>query len=103
MNVDLFLPEFSATKFISWKCYVDNSTNGRLDMIQGRDLLTALVMDIKYYENIVIYGEVPYEGCSSPMVDVSNYDFKPLTKNRFNRKNPFLTHGSNNYSDPRAP
>ena len=32
-------------------------------MILGRDLLTALVLDIKFSENVIIGGEGPYEGC----------------------------------------
>ena len=45
-------------------------------MILGRYLLTALVLDLNFPENIVIGGEGPYEGCSSPMVEVRNDDFK---------------------------
>ena len=48
-------------------------------MILGRDLLTALVMGLNFSENIFIGGEGSYEGCSAPMVDVSNYDFTSLT------------------------
>ena len=31
-------------------------------MILGRDLLTALVLDLKFYENFIIGVEVSYEG-----------------------------------------
>ena len=41
-------------------------------MILGRDLLTALGLDLKFSENIFIGGNGPYEGCSVPMVDLSN-------------------------------
>ena len=41
-NIDFCLPEFSATKIVMWKCHVGESTEGRYDMILGRDLLTAL-------------------------------------------------------------
>ena len=47
-------------------------------MILGKDLLTALGLDIKFSENIIIGGDGTYKGCLAPMVDVSNYDFKPL-------------------------
>ena len=48
-------------------------------MILDRDLLTALGLDLKISENVIHSGEGPYEGCSAPMVDVSNYEFKSLT------------------------
>ena len=48
-------------------------------MILGRDPLTALRMDPKFFKNIAVGGEGPYEGCLAPMVDISNYDFKSLT------------------------
>ena len=47
-------------------------------MILGRDLLIALGLYLNFSEDIIIGGEGPYEGCSAPMVDLSNYDFKPL-------------------------
>ena len=42
VNIDFFSPDFSATKIVTWKFHVDESTNGIYDMILGRDLLTAL-------------------------------------------------------------
>ena len=69
VNVDLCLPEFSATKIVSLKGQVDNQTNSRYAMILGRDQLTALVMDLKFSDNIIIGGDGPYKGCSAPMVD----------------------------------
>ena len=78
VNKDFCLPEFSATKIVSWECHVYNQTNIRYDMILGRNLLTALVLDIEYSENIIIGGDRPYEGCSAPMVGLNNYKFKSL-------------------------
>ena len=48
-------------------------------MILGRDLLIALILDLKFSENVIIYGEGPYEGCFAHMVNVSNYEFKFMT------------------------
>ena len=48
-------------------------------MILGRCLLTAMGLYIKFSENIIIGGEGLYKGCSAPMVDLSNYEFKSLT------------------------
>ena len=54
VNIDFFLPEFSATKVVTLKCHLDESTNGRYYMILGRYLLTALVLDIKFSGNVII-------------------------------------------------
>ena len=48
-------------------------------MILGRDLITALGLDIKFSEIIIHAGEGPYKGFSAPMVHVNNYDFNILT------------------------
>ena len=48
VNIDFWLPEFSATKIVMLKFHVDESTNGRYDMILGRDLLTALVLYMNF-------------------------------------------------------
>ena len=66
-----------------WKYHVDNSTKGRYDMILGRYLLVALVLNLKFYDHIIVGGKEPDEGCSAPMVEVSNNDYAPSTdKNR---------------------
>ena len=49
VNVEFCLPEFGATKIVTWKCHVSKSANSRYDMILGRDLLTALGFDLKFY------------------------------------------------------
>ena len=57
VNVEFCLPEFSTKKIVTWKCHIDESTNGGYDMILGRDLLTALGMYLKFSDNIIIGGE----------------------------------------------
>ena len=44
-------------------------------MILGRDIITTLVLDIKFSDNVVIGVEGPYGGFLAPLVDVSNYGF----------------------------
>ena len=78
LNVDLYLPEFSTTKSVTWKCYVDDSAEGTYEMILARKLLTALGLDLKFSENFIVGGDGPYERYLLPMVDVGNYDFKYL-------------------------
>ena len=58
---------------------MDEFTNGRYYMILGRYLLTALVLDLKFSDNVIIGGKGPYEGCSALMVDLINYDFTSIT------------------------
>ena len=54
VNVYFCLPEFCATKIFPFKCQVDNKTNIKYDMILGRDLLTALRMDLKFSETLLL-------------------------------------------------
>ena len=75
VNVDFCLPEFSSTKIVTWKCHVDKFTTGRYEMILGRDLLTALGLDLNWSENVIIGGRGPHEGCLAPIVYLSNYCF----------------------------
>ena len=79
VNIEFFLTEFSATKIVTWKCHVDEYTNVRYDMILGRYILTALEMYLKLSNNVKNFGEGPYKGCLSPMVDERNNDFKSIT------------------------
>ena len=90
MNIDFCLPEFSATKIVTCKCHVGKPTNGRYDMLLGRDLLTALVLYIKFSDNVIIVIKGPNEGCSSPMVDVSNYDFTYITDKTVKLEESFI-------------
>ena len=49
VNVDFCLLELSTTKIMPWKCHIGNSANGRYDTILGRDIITALLLDIGFY------------------------------------------------------
>ena len=41
------LPEFSATKIVTWGFHVDDSAKSRYNIILGRAILTALVLYLK--------------------------------------------------------
>ena len=58
--VDFGILEFSAIKIVTCKFHVYKSTNGRYDMVLGRDLLITLVVDLKFSNNVIIGGEGPY-------------------------------------------
>ena len=45
--IDFTLLEPSAMNVVMWKCHVNDSTNGRYDMILGRDILTELWSNFK--------------------------------------------------------
>ena len=72
VKVNFTLPKISATNIVIWKCHIDKSTASRYKIILGRDLLVALGLDLKCYENVVVGSEGPYEGCSAPMVCIIN-------------------------------
>ena len=59
-------------------------------MILVRDQINSLGLDIKFYENIIIGGDIPYQGCSAHMVDLSNYKVKSLTDNMFKPEESFI-------------
>ena len=51
VTLEFSSPELIATKIVTWKCHVDDSTAGSYDMILSRDLLTKLGIDIKLSMN----------------------------------------------------
>ena len=55
----MYLPEFSATNNLTWKCHVDDSAEGRYEMILSRELHTALGLDLGFSENFIIGGDRP--------------------------------------------
>ena len=79
-TVDFCLMQFSVTKIVTRKCQVDDSIESRYYMILGRDLLIALGLDLNFSKHTIIGGGGPYKGCSSLMADITDYYFKPLTK-----------------------
>ena len=80
---------------MTWKCHIYETNNDRYEMILGIYLLTALGMDLKFSKNFVIGGYGPYEGCSAPMVDASNYNFNYLLDKAVKPEESFI----NSYLD----
>ena len=68
-------------KTMTWKFHVDESTEGRHDMIIGRDLLNTLGINIKLSYNTIDYGKGTYQGCTTTMADLNNYDFNFINGN----------------------
>ena len=48
VEVYFTLPEISVTKIVTWEYNVDDSTRCRYDIILGRYLLTASVLNLKF-------------------------------------------------------
>ena len=69
---------------------MDNQTNSRYDIIIVRDLLTALGLNIEFSDNVSIGGDGPCEGCSAPMVDLSNYEFKSFMDEIVKQEESFI-------------
>ena len=42
---------------------MDESAEGRYVMILGKDLLITLGLYLKFFENVIIGGDIPFEGC----------------------------------------
>ena len=54
---------------------MDDSAKGRYDMILCRELLTALRLNIKFYDNIIESYDVPFKGFTAPTFDLGTYQF----------------------------
>ena len=72
------LPEFRTTKIMTWECHVDDSAKGRYNMILDRYILAKLVLNIKLFKHSIEAGYGPLKGSTSPMIDLSVYEFKYL-------------------------
>ena len=78
VKLQLYLPVLSATKTVTWKYHVDDSTAGRYNMIISRYLLTKLGIDLKFSTNTIQCSKGSYQGCTTPMVNLDYYDFEPI-------------------------
>ena len=57
---------------------MDESAKGKYDMILGKDILTALVLNLKLSEQIIKSYGGTLKGSMAPMVDLSKYGFNDL-------------------------
>ena len=64
VNIEFYQPEFGATKIVTWECHVAKSTNSRYDMILDIYLLTALGLDLKFSEKIILGSDGQFKGWS---------------------------------------
>ena len=57
---------------------MDDSAKGRYDIILGQNKLIELVLNLKFSEHVIEVGDGPFNGSTTPMVDLGTYTFKDL-------------------------
>ena len=63
--------ELSATKIVTWNCYVDDSAMVRYDMILCRDILKVLGLSLKLSDQVIEAYDGPLKGSKASMDDMS--------------------------------
>ena len=86
-KVNSALPTLSAINFVTCKYNVDDSYNGRNNMILGRYLLTSLGLNLTSSEHAIEADDGPFKGSITPMVDFGTYLFKDLNIGKFHLNN----------------
>ena len=56
--------------------HVNDSSKGRYDMILGRDILTALGLNLKLCDHVIEADDGTFKGYTTPMVNIGTYEFK---------------------------
>jgi hypothetical protein len=54
----IILPEFSSSMEVQWSCAIDENPDSTYDMILGRDLQSALRMDILFSTGTLVWNEI---------------------------------------------
>ena len=52
VKIYITLPELSAEKIMAWYCHVNDSYKGRYYMVLGKDILTALGLNLKLSKHV---------------------------------------------------
>ena len=55
---------------------MDESAKGGYDIILGRDILTALILNLKLSERVIELYDGPLKVSTSPMIYLGAYQFK---------------------------
>ena len=72
---------------MTWYCHVNDFAKGWYGMILGRDLLTALGLNLKLSEHVTKSDYGPFKGSSAPMLDLVTYEFKYLNTGKLHPNN----------------
>ena len=89
VKVDFTLTALSVKNIVTWKCHVDDSAKGRYDMILGRDILTQLVLNLKFSEHFIESDDGTLNRSKIPMVDLGMCIFKYLNTGEITPEVPF--------------
>ena len=65
---------------------MDDCTNGMYGMFLGKDILTSLELNLKFYKHIIREYYEPLKGSPSLMVDLGAYEFKDLNTGKITPK-----------------
>ena len=73
LNVKIYLtlPKFSATNILVWELHIDDSTRSRYNIILGRDMLTALGLNMKISERVIAVGDRYLKISPAPIIHLS--------------------------------
>ena len=61
-------PEFSATKIVTWECHSYDSNKGSYNKILGRDILTALGVNLTFYKPNIKGCDGSLKWSTAPMI-----------------------------------
>ena len=73
VEVEFTLPEPRAMNVVTWKCPVNDSTEVRYDIILGRDILTELGLNLKFFDHVIKAYDGNFKGYTEPMAGLGTY------------------------------
>ena len=78
VKIHFTLPELSMTKHLTWNCHVDDFSNGRQEIVLGRDILTAVWLNLNY---------ISTSSKHIVMVDMDTHEFNILNTEKITPEN----------------
>ena len=75
VEIDFTLPGLIATKIVTYNFHVYDFAKGRYDIILGKDILTALGLNLRFSDHVTKSDNGPLQGSMAPMVDLGTYEF----------------------------
>ena len=95
VKIDFTLPELSAKIIVTWGCHVDGSAKIKYEMILGKNIFTALKLNIKFSDHVIESDDGTFKGLMAPIVDLGTYEFKALNIGKNTPKQQF----TNSYAE----
>ena len=69
---------------------MNESAKGRYNMILGRDIWTELVLNLIFSKHAIESGDGPFNGYTSPMIDLSMLKIKDLNTSKITPEEYFM-------------